>query len=349
MWWRWRRLGRRRQVILRISGFDDYFYLQWHITNSCNLHCDHCYISENKPSLERAASISVIEKYDEFLKRLGLMGRIQFTGGEPLMSGDLFDLLYEARRRDMPVRILSNGTLLTRDTARQLKEAGCKIVQISLDGDRGSHNAIRGEFAYERAMQGVRLLKACGISVTIMMTVSLVNHASLKAVYDEALLAGADRFSFSRIVPIGRGASYRTGALSKGQLKGLFNLSRTLKSELHMGKSMEMPIRDPLWGPYMGRTNPRALSGCSIGYNGICVDSDGSVYPCRRLPLPLGNIMADDFATLWGCEQLSRMRNRDALKGKCGRCRSRWSCGGCRALAYALRGDYLEADPQCFM
>ncbi|MEO5359340.1 MAG: radical SAM protein [Nitrospirota bacterium] len=308
-------------------------------------------MEEDKSPLGREALISIIEKYDEFLKRMGLRGRIHFTGGEPLICGDLFILLDEARKKNMPTRMLSNGTLLTRDTARALKDSGCKIVQISLDGDRQTHNAIRGEFAYEKAMEGARILKKEGISVTIMMTLSVVNHNMLKPVYDEALAGAAvDRFSFSRLVPIGRGASYRGDTLSKTQLKGLFKVGRQLKSD----HRMEMPMRDPLWGPYLNsrslsKCNPRLLSGCSIGYNGICVDTDGSVYPCRRLPLLLGNIMTDDFWKLWNDEILNLLRNRDALKGKCRKCHYRWQCGGCRAVAYAIHGDYMEEDPQCFI
>ncbi|MBF0458499.1 MAG: radical SAM protein [Nitrospirae bacterium] len=280
---------------------------------------------------------------------MGLRGRIQFTGGEPLLSGDLFVLLEEARKRKMPARLLSNGTLLTRDIARELKEAGCKTVQISLDGDRETHNAIRGEFASEKAIEGARQSKEEGISITVMMTVSGTNHTQLNQVYKEVVSASAHRFSFSRLVPIGRGASYSGEMLSANQMKGLFQSCLALKSE----NLIEMPMRDPLWGPYLsGRANPpnpRLLSGCSIGYNGICIDSDGSVYPCRRLPVLLGNVMNDDLEKIWNCETLERLRNRDALRGKCGKCRYRWQCGGCRAVAYAMSGDSLAEDPQCFI
>jgi radical SAM protein with 4Fe4S-binding SPASM domain len=295
--------------------------------------------------LDRGALLGILDKYGEFLKRMGLRGRIQFTGGEPLMSGDLFALIDEARKKEMPVRILSNGTMVTRDIARRLREAGCKIVQISIDGDKDTHNAIRGDLTYEKAMEGARVLKEEGVSVTIMMTLSGANYTSLKSVYGEVSAGAADRFSFSRVVPIGRGASYRGDTLSKRQLKGVFKTCLALKSE----NRIEMPLRDPLWGPYFRRANPRLLSGCSIGYNGICIDSDGSVYPCRRLPVSLGNIMADELEDIWAGDSLNRMRDRDALRGRCKNCRYRWQCGGCRAVAYAVNGDYSEEDPQCFI
>ncbi len=303
-------------------------------------------MGDSKPQSGRDALIGVIEKYDDFLKRMRLRGRIQITGGEPLMSEDLFVLLEEARKRKMPTRILSNGTLLSRDNARMLTEANCRIVQISLDGDKETHNAIRGEFAYEKAMEGAAILKEAGIAVTIMMTLSGANHTRLRSVYDEAIALKVERFSFSRLVPIGRGASYHGGTLSKGEVKDLFHLCHRLKLE----NRVEMPLRDPLWGPYLRpRARPRVVSGCSIGYNGICIDSDGSVYPCRRLPVLLGNIMVDDFVKLWEHEILNPLRDRDALTGKCGKCRYRWQCGGCRAVAYAMNGDYSGEDPQCFV
>lgn len=272
-----------------------------------------------------------------------LQGRIQFTGGEPLLSGDLFEILDEARKRDMPARILSNGTLVTRETARMIKETGCRVVQVSLDGNRQTHNAIRGDLAYEKAMEGIKVLKEAGISVTVMMTISGDNYKQLNSVYSSCLEAAADRFSISRLIPIGRGET--ANRLSKNQTKEMFKAALVLKSE----NRIEMPLRDPLWGSYFKKANPRLISGCSIGYNGICIDSDGTVYPCRRLPVALGNIMDDDFDNIYNCEQLNQLRNRDAMRGKCGRCRHRWQCGGCRAAAFAANGDYMEEDPQCFI
>jgi radical SAM protein with 4Fe4S-binding SPASM domain len=116
-------------------------------------------------------------------------------------------------------------------------------------------------------------------------------------------------------------------------------------------RDIEVPLRDPTFkplhiSPYKSHNAP-AVNGCTAGYNSLAIESNGDVYICRRLPIVIGNIMKDDLATSWNSEVLQKLRNRDNLKGKCGRCAYRWQCGGCRGIAYAFTGDYLAEDPYC--
>ncbi|MBF0317232.1 MAG: radical SAM protein [Nitrospirae bacterium] len=336
------------EAVIRISGFDSYFYLQWHINNQCNLSCAHCYVQQRRPQLSEADLFVVLGKYTAFLNQKGIKGRIQFSGGEPFLSGALMPLLMQAKKNGIPTRVLSNGTMITPELASALKQTGCRTVQISIDGDSSVHNDLRGSNAFERALEGAVNLKNNNITVTFMMTVSMCNHLSLRPVYDVSRQY-ADRFSFSRLVPIGTGSRMINDVLSAKETRRLFKTFLELRSDdTPPNNQISRPMRDPLWHPYFKRCNPYLLAGCSIGYNGICIDCDGTVYPCRRLPIPLGNIMREDLADIYNCEVLNRLRDRDMLKGRCGRCPLRWQCGGCRAIAYALKGDYLQEDPQCF-
>ncbi|MBF0345093.1 MAG: radical SAM protein [Nitrospirae bacterium] len=329
--------------MLRISGFDEYFYLQWHINSQCNLRCAHCYAQQANPHLGVEELFLILDKYVAFLKKKGIKGRIQFSGGEPFLSKELFPLLMQAKNKNIPTRVLSNGTLITVQVAFELVKTGCRTVQISLDGDISVHNDIRGDKAFERALEGAIHLRNNNIKVTFQMTVSRRNHLSLKPVYDISRQY-ANRFSLSRFVPIGYGIQMSNDVLSAKEMRGVFKTFTKLKS----GNQIDTPMRDPLWHPFFNRCNPHLLSGCSIGYNGICIDSDGTVYPCRRLPIPLGNILTQDLDVIYNSKVLNQLRDRDLLKGKCGKCRLRWQCGGCRAIAYAVNNDYLHEDPQCF-
>jgi radical SAM protein with 4Fe4S-binding SPASM domain len=108
-------------------------------------------------------------------------------------------------------------------------------------------------------------------------------------------------------------------------------------------------MRDPLYVP-MSESSPEdtpAIGGCSIGYGGLAVDSDGTAYPCRRLPIAIGNLLTDSFETIWNHPLMEQLRDRDQLKGQCGGCRWRWRCAGCRAIAHGISGDPLTQDPQC--
>lgn len=329
--------------MLRISGFNEPFYLQWHITDHCNLSCSHCYRAEDKGTLERNELFSVLDKFGDFLKNKALKGRIQFCGGEPFLSTHLFDLIAGSSQKGLPTRVLSNGTLINSGTGSRLKVSGCEIVQISIDGNRDTHNLIRGDCNFEKAVAGAELLNEANIDVTVMMTVSKKNYRDLDAVYDISK-GFAKRFAFSRLVTAGQAAPLHNETLSEKETHRFFRQCHNMMKK----GVLAMPMRDPLWHAFLGKCNPHLISGCSIGYNGICVDSDGSVYPCRRLPVVIGNILTQDFDEIWASEVLERLRDRDALKGRCAKCRLRWQCGGCRAIAYALSGDYMSEDPQCF-
>lgn len=329
--------------MLRVSGFNDRFYLQWHITDACNLRCSHCYNDTIKKEPDRGQLSAVLENFARFLDAKQLKGRIHLCGGEPFLSANLSYLLAEVSLKSIPVRILSNGTLITSGIAKELKHYSCDAVQISVEGSESVHNALRGASSFSKAMAGAAALEECGLPVTFMMTVSRRNSACIGEV--AALAAGrAKRFAFSRLVPIGAGSGMSGDMLKPAETRKLFKNFDELKKK----KKFDVPVRDPLWHAYFNKCNPHLVSGCSIGYNGICVDTDGSVYPCRRLPIVIGNAFKDDLTGIWNSRLLETLRDRDRLKGKCGRCRLRWQCGGCRAIANAVSGDYLAEDPQCF-
>ncbi|QWR77552.1 radical SAM protein [Candidatus Magnetomonas plexicatena] len=334
--------------MLKVWGFDGPFYLQWHITEDCNLNCIHCYREKrNIVKPEKSDLIRVLKNFNRFLKSINKCGRIQISGGEPLLSEHLFSILAEAKKCGYPVRVLSNGTLVSRDLAKRLNDSGCRIVQVSFEGSEEIHDKIRGVGSFRKALEGAKILHDENIDVTVMMTVSDINYQALTETI-KLTSPYVRRFAFSRLVPWGSAKTLTGSILSAKQVKGLFKEFYKLDlqtSDVDVAKT----YRDPLWQGYFGNVNPLLLGGCSIGYNGICVDTDGTVYPCRRLPLSLGNVHDMDLTQIWKSEILQELRNRDQLKGKCGKCKLRWQCGGCRAIAYAKTGDYMSEDPQCFI
>ncbi|MEO5358314.1 MAG: radical SAM protein [Nitrospirae bacterium YQR-1] len=336
--------------MLRVWGFDGPFYLQWHITDDCNLKCIHCYREGGKsvkPS--RADLMNVLNNFNRFLKSTGRRGRFQISGGEPFLSEDLFTILAEAKNHGYPVRVLSNATVMTHNIAKRLGVSGCRIVQASFEGSEEIHDKIRGCGSFKKALEGIKILSEHDIEVTVMMTVSDINYQVLKETI-ELTAPYARRFAFSRLVPQGAGKDLSDSMLTARQVRALFKEFYQLKlhSENRSGMQASKTYRDPLWQVFFRSVNPRLLGGCSIGFNGICVDTDGTVYPCRRLPVSLGNMHDTDLTEIWNSGILQELRNRDLLKGKCGKCNLRWQCGGCRAIAYAKTGDYLSEDPQCF-
>lgn len=274
-----------------------------------------------------------------------LPARVQLAGGEPLLAPRLFEILSLIRGEGLPVRILTNGTLVGAAEARALAAAGVAIVQVSLDGLEETHDRLRGPGAFGRALAGLRHLRAAGVSTTVAMCLSSANLADLDGVM--ALAAReADRFGFSRFVPCGRGGDRAATVLPAARLAEAFGAVQAAAGRF---PGLGLPRRDPLWNVFVGQRCPSPYAaGCSAGQSGICVEADGTVYPCRRLPLPLGNAYETSLADLWDHPLMVRLRDRDRLRGRCGRCLIRWRCGGCRGVALAVTGDPFGADPQCF-
>lgn len=321
--------------------------MQWHITDRCNNRCAHCYLTEKRPDMDVAALDHVLAAYAHFLATQQLRGRLQIAGGEPLLSPHLFYLLDAAARRRIPVRILSNGLAVTPELARQLKHSGVDIVQVSVEGDEQAHDRMRGIGSYQKAKAACRMLTAAGLAVTVAATLHQGNQHALQAMATE-FRGIAERIHGARLVPIGEGETLTASLLTAHQWR------RMMQEAIPLANRPDPPqllCKDPTWsGVQMNGRKARGIKtieGCSAGYMGLCLDTDGTAYPCRRLPVKIGNIFQDDFAALLDTPTMRTLRNRDNLSGKCGRCGLRWHCGGCRAVAFAITGNMMATDPQC--
>jgi radical SAM protein with 4Fe4S-binding SPASM domain len=288
----------------------------------------------------------VLNEYEKLLSYLGKRGRVQFAGGEPLLSPNIYDLIKEARNADMAVRILSNGTLIDNNVAKKIKDAGCYIVQISIEGNKKVNDKIRASGSFNMALSGAKALKDNGLEVTFAMTLSKENVSQIKNVFKIAK-KHANRIGFHRLVPIGSGKAMQDLMLSK---KELYNAFTTILSLKKKNTELDIPLRDPVWRAYFSSCDctKDEISGCSAGYNGLCIGSNGDVYPCRRLPLKIGNVYKESLIDLWHHDVMKTLRDRKMRQGKCAGCDISNLCGGCPGIAYALSGDYTAEDPQCF-
>ncbi len=335
-------------VRARAECFGEPFFLQWNITDRCNLACSHCYRDRPAADLPLADLERVLDGFARFIEHSGRQGRVMLSGGEPMLSPHVFGLIAASRSRGLPVRVLSNGTLIDDASARALADAGVQAVQVSVEGSRAVHDSVRGQGSFDRAIAGMQALRGAGIEVTLAFTLTSANRGELPAV---ARLARryAKRFHVARHVPIGRGAAMDARPLTAREMRESFEWLDAKRRAWRRSGPL-VPTRDPLWHALLDAPGscPECVSGCSVGYNGISVDADGTAYPCRRLPIALGNAAETPFEELWRHPALERLRDRDALEGRCGRCEIRWACGGCRAVAESILGHPLDEDPQCF-
>jgi AdoMet-dependent heme synthase len=337
------------------------FFIQWHLTEACNLRCRHCYQAERAAGGMSLPEIKTVidevsdmigdwsEAYDIAFSR-----SMNLTGGEPFLRPDLFDVLDEVSRRGFDIFLLTNGTLVDRERALRLAELGVKGVQVSIEGPEEVHDSIRGAGSFAASAAGIEHLVDAGLAVTLNVTVSQINASSMKEVIAFGSRTGARRIGFSRLVPSGQGQSLLSRMLSPEDVKGLY------ESLFSIGiKDLDLVTGDPVAScmktPSNGDAGNTAISGCAAGVSGLTILPNGDVLPCRRLPIYLGNARRDSLRELWAASPvLEALRDRSGYKGKCRTC-PRWAqCRGCRAIAHAWsrsRGgdDFLAEDPQCFL
>lgn len=285
------------------------------------------------------------------VERWSFRGGIHFSGGEPLVRKDIFELIGYSRNLGLELRMLSNGTLITKDKAQKLKNSGFKIVQVSIDGTEETHNLLRNkENAYALAMQGIRNLREAGIEPTVSTTLTKTNYPQIEEIVAEAYKAGGTRIGFSQLVPEGSGKDLEL--LSAEELHTSFSRLHKLKKE-YDGK-IDILTSESLWclfnsdNEYTARAKHEGLlaGGCGIAMFGLSVLSDGTVYPCRRLPITIGNIKEGIRDIFIKNPLLNKFR--DINNYECKDCEKVTVCRGCRAVAYAVTGNVFAKDPQCF-
>jgi len=332
------------------------FTIQWHLTERCNLRCIHCYQNERfvKQELTFAQSKKIIDEILKALKIWKRRGRINFTGGEPLIKEKLlFRLIKYVKQKDpkISIGILTNGTLLTNSMVKKLKKAGVAFVQVSLDGATEKVNdSIRGPGSFNKAIEGIKRLVKAKFTTAIMFTLHKKNMGEIPRLIDLAIDLGVTRLGVERVVPTGRGKSLEKEMLTPEELHQIFLYLAKRRQEIKKkGQKLDIWTYRPLWCLLRKEIKDSQIGGgCSAGLNGLTIMPNGDVMPCRRLNLVIGNLLKDNLFELWYSSPiLWDLRERTKII-KCGKCPHLPNCGGCRAVAYAVTGNYLEKDPQCW-
>jgi radical SAM protein with 4Fe4S-binding SPASM domain len=279
---------------------------------------------------------------------------IHFTGGEPFLYKGLWDVIAYSRGKGYGVALMTNGCLITNDDAKKVFSLGISDIQVSLEGPPHLHDSIRGKGSFNAAAKGVEQLVAAGNKVSANVTLSRMNLNKIEETIEIAKDVGFKSIGFSRMVPCGRGKGLLPHFLTPQELRSAYERIISLNHP-----SFEVVSRDPLAGTFSEMKIPAGcnltLSGCSAGFSGVTITSDGSVMPCRRIGLVAGNLKKKSLRAIWASSKLLwQLRRRESYRGKCGRC-SLWpSCRGCRAVAYAYsaaqgKPDVFADDPQCWV
>lgn len=307
----------------------------------CNLACTHC-----SSSADMTASLGYSTRQaQDILAQMAEVGVVDvaFSGGEPLLRRDLELLIMFARAQGMSTGTSTNGYALTRSRAQSLKKAGLDRLQVSLDGTREAHERVRGPGSFGKAITAIERSVEAGLRTHICFTAMRSNAHLLPEMIEAALGLGVDGFNLSQFVPTGRGALEE--GLDPHTAKWLLQTWLEAKAKhpgLHLtahssGLAALSPPEDACRG------------GCQAGMSIGCITADGDVTSCVMLPLSLGNINERPLADIWSESETVATLKARSLKGICGSCSHRDTCGGCRASAWAVTGDLMAEDPYCWL
>jgi Fe-coproporphyrin III synthase len=345
----------------------------WSTTRTCNLRCVHCYTdSENKKYSDELTTDEGLRLIDELADFS--IPSLLFSGGEPLMRPDIFRLIEYAAKKNIRPVISTNGTLIDRDTARDIRNAGVVYVGISLDGMEDINDSFRGvKGAFKRAMQGFDNCRSAGQRVGLRLTLTKRNYLDLHRIFDFIESAAISRACFYHLVYSGRGGSMFSDDLTYREARHAMDiiLERTddffarnrdiniLTVDNHADGVylyLKLLTQDPQRAAEVRRLlawNGGGANSTGVGIGNI--DFLGNVHPDQFWQdYTLGNIRQRSFADIWLDQSdplMNGLKNKaDYIKGRCRLCVHRDMCtGAMRVRALRTYGDPWAPDPQCYL
>lgn len=333
----------------------------WELTAACNLKCVHC---RAQPAERRSADELTSQEGRRLIDRIASFAKpiLVLSGGEPLVRPDVFEVASYAASKGLRVALATNGTLVTPEAARRIKESGIQRASVSIDGATArQHDEFRRvPGAFDRAWQGIENIRAAGVPFQINTTVVRHNLSDIPDILRLAVERGAVALHLFLLVPTGCGKEIADEEMISPQeyervLNWLYDRSKDspigLKATCapHYFRVMRQRAKEEGTKITAESHGFEAMTrGCLAGSAVCFVSHAGEVYPCGYMPVSAGNVRSADFKDIWqSAEVFNVLRDPNNLRGKCGRCEYRRVCMGCRARAYACTGDYLSPEPDC--
>ena len=330
----------------------------WEVTQACDLACDHCREEVNPASdpgeLSTQEGMQLLEEIKSFGNPL-----MVFTGGDPLKRPDLYELIRHSVGVGLRTNVTPSATpLLTRQAIDRFQECGISRMAISLDGpDAASHDRLRGAAGtFEAAMRALRHARDIGLDTQIQTTVTRWNMNRLGEIAELAADVRTRLWSLFFLVVTGRArldddltaAEYEEVFDFLGRIADVAPFEVKTTEAMHYRRFLAQKAHHSGGPGTPGSRTAFRTAGVSDGRGFVFVSHTGEIYPSGFLPVSAGNVRTDRLTNVYRNSGLFRMlRDPGRREGKCGRCDFVKICGGSRARAYALTGNYLAEDPRC--
>jgi len=327
--------------------------IAWEVTRSCMLACKHCRAAAQRTpypdELTTDECFALLDNIASFAKPI-----IILTGGEPMLRPDIYDIAKYAGGLGMRVVMAPCGALIDDESAAKILDSGIRHISISLDGATAeSHDEFRGVAgAFESSLRGIEAAKRAGLSFQVNTTITQDNLDEVEAILDLSVELGASVFNPFLLVPTGRGKELADREISPEQYEQTLHW---LAGQQSRGDIRIRVTCAPHYQRVIRQLGVRGDSahqpkGCMGGQSFAFISHRGKVQICGFLDTEAGDLREEnlDFKKIWDTSELfGQVRDLSGYHGRCGRCEFARVCGGCRARAFAVTGDYLADDPFC--
>ncbi|MBW1645738.1 MAG: heme b synthase [Deltaproteobacteria bacterium] len=334
--------------------------IAWETTRSCNLSCIHCRAAAEKGpyqgELDTREALAFLDNVAAFSKPV-----IILTGGEPLLRPDIYELAAYGTKLGLRMVMATNGTLVDETSISKMIDSGIQRMSVSLDGaTAASHDDFRQvPGAFDASLKALEIARKAGLEYQINTTITKINLDEIPAILDLAVSLGAVAHHIFLLVPTGRGKELEEQEIPPEEYE------RTLNWFYDQRDKVPLQLKATCAPHYYRILRQRSRAegkkvtfethgldavtrGC-LGGVGFCfVSHIGEVQPCGYLEVLAGQIRETPFEEIWKQSPVfTRLRDYDSLGGKCGLCEFKRVCGGCRARAYEITGDYMAEEPYC--
>ena len=338
-------------------------WIAWETTRRCNLKCVHCRSSselevQGHPDFSFEQATHILDDISSYANPVMVL-----SGGEPLMRPDIFDIARYGTDKGLRMCLATNGTLVNESVCAKIKDADIKMVSLSLDGAKAeTHDNFRNQAgAFDGTLQAIELFNRNDIPFLVNSSFTVRNKDEIPEIFRLVKNLGATAWYMFMIVPTGRGEDVMNELIPEDVYDEI------LEWHYQMEKKEQEILMRPTCAPQYYRIvrqkakeegekfkrrnlkfSTGGSKGCLAGQLICLIDVDGEVLPCSYFPKSAGNINQLPFKEIWeNSELFLSLRDFKSYKDNCGRCEYVNVCGGCRARAYAISGDYLAQEPFC--
>lgn len=346
------------------------FTIAWEVTRACAYACVHCRADAQPHRDPRELSTEEAKVLIERLAAFGNNPILIFTGGDPLMRPDVFELIAYAAERGLRCSLTPTATALpTRERLEKALQAGIRRVALSLDAPRPEiHDDFRKvKGSWQRTMDTLHRAHDVGLSVQVNTTVAKHNIDILHEMVPFIQEVGAVQWSVFFLVPTGRAMAEQmvTAEQHEQVFNWLYDLAqnapfdikataapmyRRVAIERKRAQNNGEPVTFQSAGFQYADGLHRPTKGVNDGNGFLFISHIGEIQPSGFLPVTAGIVREDDIVDVYRNSPIFKdLRNPDKYKGVCGKCEYRHVCGGQRGRAYGITGDYLESDPACVL